>query len=621
MKKLLIISSAPSDLSDLLSTVFDAALRTPEEACFLPFDAFDAVCVLGGVQESPLILPIDARISLEAFRGAGKPVFLEYCGSFADTYTRPAVSDVGDRMVWIGPDADAAGCGPLCRGALLDDHDNRFSTPYFIPDGAVPLLYNGGHVLHHDRTDVPSETPPIETWALWYYDPRTLACSFRFCDFLKARMAPAARWAAIAQRIAAFLGAEEELCVPAPPVKLRRQARPLPEVFAAGMRWLDGMFLDEGRSGVWEGMSHNIRADGTQLPARAVRNDCSGEIAGACFFDWMLNGNERSRTRFENLSAFTLDKMVLRGGPFHGMMRWSTVAWGVCYQDDVARCLLGQLLYMKLTGDRRRLADVEDVLGFLVRTTGTDGLRKSRTDNIRLTPGRMEELASGPAGFPCAHYNAYYHAVLLLAYQLDHNPLWLDTARKGLASLMAVFPDTIREHSETQELSRLMLPLAVLAETTGEGKDWLYTVADRLEEHRHPSGGYCEYDTGYKAERSRTSGTESSLLADNGDPVADLLYTTNWLPLGFAYAWRATGDEVFHERWRRLADFLASAQIVSGDPATDGAWARGVDMDRMEIYGMPHDIGWGPASIESGWTVAEILMGLGLGFVTEKGIV
>ena len=99
MKKLLIISAAPSDLSDLLSTVFDAALRTPEEACFLPFDAFDAVCVLGGVRESPLILPIDARISLEAFHGAGKPVFIEYCGSFADTYTRPAVSDVGDRMV------------------------------------------------------------------------------------------------------------------------------------------------------------------------------------------------------------------------------------------------------------------------------------------------------------------------------------------------------------------------------------------------------------------------------------------------------------------------------------------------------------------------------------------
>ena len=166
----------------------------------------------------------------------------------------------------------------------------------------------------------------------------------------------------------------------------------------------------------------------------------------------------------------------------------------------------------------------------------------------------------------------------------------------------------------------LMLPLAVLTEITGEGKDWLYTVADRLEEHRHPSGGYCEYDTGYKAERSRTSGTESSLLADNGDPVADLLYTTNWLPLGFAYAWRATGDEVFHERWRRLADFLASAQIVSGDPATDGAWARGVDMGRMEIYGMPHDIGWGPASIESGWTVAEILMGLALGMAKEQGV-
>ena len=314
---------------------------------------------------------------------------------------------------------------------------------------------------------------------------------------------------------------------------------------------------------------------------------------------------------------------MLRGGDYDGMMRWSTTAWGVCYQDDVARSVLGQLLYMKLTGDRRRLADAERALGFLVRTTGTDGLRVSRTDIVRLDREKLAALAEKPSGFVCAHHNAYYHAVLLLAYQLDGDPRWLDTARRGLSSLMAVFPDTIREHSETQELARLLLPLALLTEIdggAGQARDWLYTVADRLEAHRHPSGGYLEYDTGYKAARSRTSGTESSLLADNGDPVADLLYTTNWLPLGFACAWRATGDEVFHARWRALADFLAAAQIESADPATAGGWARGVDMDRMEIWGMPHDIGWGPACIESGWTVAEILMGLGLGSFYEKDL-
>ncbi len=29
-----------------------------------------------------------------------------------------------------------------------------------------------------------------------------------------------------------------------------------------------------------------------------------------------------------------------------------------------------------------------------------------------------------------------------------------------------------------------------------------------------------------------------------------------------------------------------------------------------EVYGVPHDAGWAPCCIETGWTVGEILMGL-----------
>ena len=97
-------------------------------------------------------------------------------------------------------------------------------------------------------------------------------------------------------------------------------------------------------------------------------------------------------------------------------------------------------------------------------------------------------------------------AVLLLTYGLTGEKRYFDTALKGIETLMAAFPNTIREHRE-----------------------YLYRVLDRLEEYRSPFGGYREHDTGYQAKRSRTSGTESSLLADNGDPVADLLYSINWL--------------------------------------------------------------------------------------------
>lgn len=80
-------------------------------------------------------------------------------------------------------------------------------------------------------------------------------------------------------------------------------------------------------------------------------------------------------------------------------------------------------------------------------TTGTDGLRLSRTDNLTLTDKRIVALHEHPADLPCAHQNGYYHAALLLAYQIDGNPVYLETARKGLPSLMHAYSNTIREHS------------------------------------------------------------------------------------------------------------------------------------------------------------------------------
>ena len=128
-----------------------------------------------------------------------------------------------------------------------------------------------------------------------------------------------------------------------------------------------------------------------------------------------------------------------------------------------------------------------------------------------------------------------------------------------------------------------------------------------------------EWDTGHRANRARRENDECSLLADNGDPVADMLYSVNWLPLGFAYAYMVTGDEEIKKRWQKVAGFLLSCQICSRDMTLDGAWARAFDLERREIYGMPHDMSWAPCCVESGWTVAEILMGLQFMGLLEEG--
>jgi len=185
---------------------------------------------------------------------------------------------------------------------------------------------------------------------------------------------------------------------------------------------------------------------------------------------------------------------------------------------------------------------------------------------------------------------------------------------------MGIYPENEREHSETEELCRLVFPLAVLYETTHDPKhlEWLHRVTDDLEKYVHESGAYCEWDTGYKANRSRTKGDECSLLANNGDHVSDLLYSINWLPLGFAYAYHATGDRKFYDKWCGIAWFMASAQIRSESPLLNGSWARAFDLDRFEIYGVPHDTGWSPCCMESGWTSGEILIGLQLMKLIEK---
>ena len=100
--------------------------------------------------------------------------------------------------------------------------------------------------------------------------------------------------------------------------------------------------------------------------------------------------------------------------------------------------------------------------------------------------------------------------------------------------------------------------------------------------------------------------------------MVDLLYSNNWVPLGLMQAYFVAGDEEFYGLFCRHADFLQRCQIRSGDPKLAGAWARGYDVDKMEVFGLPNDVGWGPWAIESGWTVAEITAGLYAGILKDE---
>jgi len=625
----LVISDHESDLSKLLLRSAQCRFLSFQEAEQEELSEYSAIALLCGTGEGkPKTLSEVLRTKVDEFVESGKAVFYEWCASLGDTFIvgddyedgSGSMNDARSRYVYIGE-----ATGQLAYGDLLYSQANAGCIYRYKPQDAKPVLYHGGHIVKHDhvdRSEIDVADISFQDWRLWYYDRSQLVCSFRISNFVRARFAPFQSWCAVIEIILKHLGIEQ---MKAPePYYILGSGGDVINTFRKGMKWFEGcdILLNHGRAGVREGLSHTIFPNGTQVKRLNVRVDCVGEVAGAYLFDYLLGGDPSSLEVYYNLSSFVFDRMQIKSGRFRGMLRWTETAWSEVFGDDSGRAMISTLLYMMYTGDKRRLPEIEEALDFLITVTGTDGLMHHGLYTVDLTEDKIRELHSEPSNQYCAHRNAYYSAALLLAYRFDQKESYLDTAMKGLASIMKVYPQTMRAISETEELCRLIFPLACLYQATGmeEHRKWLYDVSERLEHYRHPKGGYIEVDPGYTAYRSRTSGTESSMLADNGNAISELLYSLNWLPLGFAYAYYVTGDKVFLQKWQDIAAFMADVQIVSEDQTIDGAWARCIDLNRMEIYGMPHDVGWGPYCIESGWTVGEILMGLGFGMALQKGI-
>jgi len=653
-KKIAVIANGKSDLLDILlnnsiksAAEYSICTLKPNEVHKHDLNSFHSIAILGGTSDKPLILsPVD-RVKIEEQIEKGKKLFAEYVGSICYYYYPEPATTRFDRLVFIPNTVEIAGLEP---GDLLDDQCNSFINPYpGMTSGSTPILQYVNMDVHK-KADIDQMQMQIQKkhisnkfinadntgeakLGLWL-DRREnlLICSFRLCNFIKARFAPKSKWKSLIAYIYNWITGEvldiNEIPEAYVTCKNNHEDKDfktnLKKCIEMSMSWFEesNMLLNNGKDGIMEGMATEIYPDGSQRVLEDVRNDCTGEASLAYFMNYMLTGEQKNLEISNNL-AYVCFELLQDKSHTHlkGMMRWSKIQWGICYQDDVARVLIPQFLKCLYTGDNTYLQECKDALDFLVKTTGTDGTRISRTSNATLTLEEMDKLASKPGNFPCVHHNGYYHAALLLAYKLTGVEGYKDTAVKGLTTIMRVYPDTIREHSETQELCRLILPLAWLYWVTGEDqhREWLYKVTSDLCRFQHPSGGFLEWDTGYKAHRSVMANTEEcSLLARNGDPITDLLYSMNWLPIGFIQAYFITGDDYFKKLWKDVARFMMSAQIHSDNKAINGAWARAFDVELNEIYGMPKDRGWGPCVIESGWTVAEIVSGLIMGMLEDK---
>lgn len=616
MNRILMITNGKSDLSELIHKNCQDVTEISFNETSFSTDEYDALCILGGNNDERTTLSAPLRVCVEKMRETGKPIFTEFITSISSAYINVVKKTTHHRMVFSDRDFKVEG---LTEGDVLDGHSNECINYVFISPSSYPILTYHDYVCAHSHIEMDEQTYKRGLCAMWK-ENNLIACAFRLCNFRRARLAPRRSFEALIAAIIRFLAGENIDIEFQEPVCMyeKKDVESISDIENAverGLKWFKNadILKENGKLGVLEGFFHLINAkDGVQERLFSVRTDCCGETAGAYMLHSLITGNKESKEIAENIYEFCFKYLQVKDGENKGMFRWTESAWETCYQDDVARVIIGLLLHQHFDGTVPYFKEICECLDFLVETTGEDGVRVGRTDLSTLTPERRKDIKKAGSGSPCAHYNAYYHAALLLAYRAGGDRRYFETAKKGLSYIMSVYPNTVRETSETEENCRLVLGLSVLYELTGEKEhyEWLCRVCDYLDEHRAECGAVPEWDTDYRAACSRNHTGECALLANNGDPVVDLLYSNNWLPLGYSYAYLATKEERFFNAWKKIASFLLSCQIKSDDKLLDGAWTRAFDIDNWEAHGVPHDVGWAPCCIESGWTVGEILIGL-----------
>ncbi|NQT41399.1 MAG: discoidin domain-containing protein [Planctomycetes bacterium] len=398
----------------------------------------------------------------------------------------------------------------------------------------------------------------------------------------------------------------------------------------AGQNWVESLPDDappgDGTLGSMEAVLSVIHQDGSQRISSVQRGDCICETAMALAFGGSVLKSEADIQIARNLLDYYLLHSAARkrerGDPRHGA--YGLIAWGITtpdwykanYGDDNARQMMGTLATAALTGEDRWDEAMMMCLLANLRTTGQLGFRGSRIDIGGLADWKRY-FRGRPVNY-APHFEAYLWACYLWAYEQTDAPLFLNRAETALCMTMDQYTDGWRwTNGLAQEKARIVLPLAwlVRAKDTPENRAMLRQAVDGLLALQDESGAIRE-ELGlpgkgvYPPPGSNAAyGTnEASLIAKNGDPVADLLYTTNFAFLALHEAAAATGDEDIRRAEDKLAEFLCRIQVTSEtQPAVDGGWFRAFDFGRWEHWGCNADHGWGAWAVESGWTQGWIV--------------
>ena len=481
----------------------------------------------------------------------------------------------------------------------------------------------------------------VKTWPLLFEHPKgtILVSTTKLSQFVTARYATQEAMQAVWQRVLRWLQPGKE--VPklawtptvrptytrneplAPDAARRAIARGIDWHFRAGMLpaapGKNGKTGD-GSRGVMEGISSRIAYDGSQPVNAGLRSDCNGETALAFGLRWRLDGDERSRQVAGNLLDWVyFDSGLLHNDPAKadfGLLAWTHTSPSL-YGDNDIKAILGCMgTAALLETDRWDEVLLRDIVGNF-RTAGIHGFRGNCLNDGRLLKlGWQQHWRARTVNY-APHYEAWIWASYLWLYdKTGYEPL-LERTRHGIRMMMAAYPDRWRwTNGIQQERGRMLLTLAwlVRVDDRPEHRAWLKRMADDVQKCQVASGAIREElaDLALGSCRPTQSNAEygtreASLIQQNGDPVADMLYTCNFAFLGLHEAYAATGEKQYREMADRLAEFLVRIQVRSeAHPELDGGWFRAFDYRHWDYWGSNADAGWGAWSIEVGWTQAWI---------------
>lgn len=382
----------------------------------------------------------------------------------------------------------------------------------------------------------------------------------------------------------------------------------------------------DGTLGVLEGHLSRIQADGSQIYRYWMRADCNAEVAYA--LSVMKDSADNAKVA-ANLLDYIFKTSNLRGGnrndpnsPTYGLVGWSTTHPHVYYGDDNARVILGALGASARLNDSQWDKYIAENIIANFRTTGKNGFRGERLADDDIMKKGVEFFADRDLIMAHPHFESWMWAAYLWLYdKTGYKPL-LEQSKKAIAITMEKYPNWKWTNGIQQERARMILPLAwlVRVEDTPQHRQWLSLIADKLLENMDESGAIREELGSSKDGRYGATKTnadygkhEAPLIAENGDPVADMLYTTNFGFFALNEAAQATKDQKYIDAVTKMADFLVKIQVKSKEHNDlDGAWFRAFDYDRWEYWASNADAGWGAWGTLTGWTQSWIVSTLKL---------